>query len=310
MKVLTHLRKVLLLLIILVAIPNLFGQYSGPKTLFWEISGNNLEKSSYLFGTIHLLPKSEFEPFETANKKLEDSELFVLEMIIDVPLKLQMEWAKMMMLPEGKLISDFMEEDEFKQLKSYVLDSLEVKEFLFNTYLKMKPFAFYSALIPHAIGKKIEGYEMHFSKIAKKKDIPVYGLETFEFQMAIFDSIPNDKQLSMFFDEIPDLKREMNEMIAIYKDQDIYQMARSLQEEGNDYAELEEKLLLLRNKDWVAQLDDLMKDQSCFIAVGAAHLAGEHGLIKLLREKGFTVDPIMLLEAGNETSLLLEKPFH
>lgn len=294
MKILSERKKYTFLLISLFFVAGVIAQDSGPKTLFWEISGNGLEKNSYLFGTIHILPKNEFQPFELADEKLENSELFVLEMEIDVPLKQQMEWAKMMMLPEGELISDFMEEEDFGQLRSYALDSLEVKEFLFNTYLKMKPFAFYSALIPHAIGKKIEGYEMHFSKIVKKEEIPVHGLETFEFQMAIFDSIPNDKQLSMFFDEIPDLEKEMNEMIAIYKEQDIYRMALSLQEEGGEYAELEEDLLIRRNLDWAEKLDQLMKEQSCFIAVGAAHLAGEHGLIKLLREKGFRVEGLML----------------
>jgi uncharacterized protein YbaP (TraB family) len=286
--------SIVLLLLSLFIVAGSYGQDSGPKTLFWEISGNGLEKTSYLFGTIHILPKSEFEPFEVADEKLENSELFVLEMEIDVPLKQQMEWAKKMMLPEGELISDYMEEEDFSKLKSYAVDSLKVKDFLFNTYIKMKPFAFYSALIPHAIGKKIEGYEMHFSKIVKKKEIPVHGLETFEFQMAIFDSIPNERQLNMFFEEIPDLKKEMEEMIAIYEDQDIYQMANSLQEEGGEYAELEEDLLIRRNLDWAEKLDQLVKEQSCFIAVGAAHLAGEHGLIKLLREKGYSVEGLML----------------
>lgn len=289
-------RTTFLLFICLLFLHGIHAQETGPKTVFWKISGKEPEKNSYLFGTIHILPKSEFEPFEIADKILEKTELFVLEMEIDVPLKQQMEWAKQMMLPHGEMIPDFMDEEDFNKLKTYALDSLEVKEFLFNTYIKMKPFAFYAALIPHAIGKKIEGYEMHFSKIVKKKNIPVYGLETFEFQMGIFDSIPNQDQLSMFFDEIPDMKKEMEEMITIYKDQDIYQMARSLKEEGGEYAELEEKLLILRNKDWSIKLDTLMQDNSCFIAVGAAHLAGEHGLIKLLRERGYKVEGIMLKE--------------
>jgi hypothetical protein len=160
----------------------------------------------------------------------------------------------------------------------------------------MKPFAFYSAMIPHAIGKKIEGYEMYFSKIAKRKNIEVYGLEDFDFQMGIFDSIPNEKQLNMFFDEIPDLKKEMDEMIQIYKDQDIYRMAESLKEEGGDYADLEEELLILRNHNWAVQLDSLMANNACFVAVGAAHLAGENGLIKLLRENNYQVQGIMIKE--------------
>ena len=274
----------------------LLSQTSGPNTVFWEISGNGLLKPSYLFGTIHILPKDEFVAYELADQKLTESEQLILEMEIDVPMKTQVEWAKKLMLPEGSSIPDFMETEDFLRLKSYALDSLQVKEFLFNAYLKMKPFAFYSALIPHVIGKKIEGYELHFSKLAKKEQLPVVGLETFDFQLGIFDSIPNETQLKMFFDEDTDLKSELKEMLEMYQDQDIYSMAESLEDASDKYAEMETELLIKRNIDWAEKLPDLMKQKPSFIAVGAGHLAGEHGLIKLLREKGFAVEPIMLSE--------------
>jgi len=51
-----------------------------------------------------------------------------------------------------------------------------------------------------------------------------------------------------------------------------------------------------KDSDWVIQLDEMMQEKSCFIAVGAAHLAGEEGMIKLLRENGYKVDPICLIQ--------------
>lgn len=285
------------LIIALISITlNVVAQTSGPKTVFWEISGNGLEKASYLFGTIHILPKSEFVAFELADDKLAECEQLILEMEIDVPMKTQMEWAKQLMLPEGTTIPNFMEEQDFIRLKSYALDSLKVKEFLFNAYLKMKPFAFYSALIPHVIGRKIEGYELHFSNLAKKEKIPVVGLETFEFQLSIFDSISNETQMKMFFDEEMDLQSELEEMLEMYRSQDIYSMAESLSEESGQYAEFETELLIKRNNSWAEQLPELMKQKPSFIAVGAGHLAGKNGLIKLLHEKGFIVEPLILIK--------------
>lgn len=283
------------LLFIFLSIASLSAQLDGPKTIFWEITGEKLSKPSYLFGSMHIIPKIEFQPFEQVDDLLMSSDRLVLEMIIDVPLKTQMEWAKMMILPEGVLISDIMNEEDFAKVKSYAMDTLDVKEFLFNAYLKLKPFAFYSALIPHAIGEKIEGYELHFSKIAKKEEIPTIGLENFEFQMGIFDSIPNTRQLEMFFSEDIDLKKEMAEMLELFFSQDIYKMAAMISEEDSEYAEFESELVSLRNENWSGQLEKLMQEYSCFIAVGAAHLAGENGLITMLREKGFTVKPICLI---------------
>ena len=57
---------------------------------------------------------------------------------------------------------------------------------------------------------------------------------------------------------------------------------------------MEEELLILRNYNWTEQLDSLMRLNSCFVAVGAAHLAGENGLIKLLRQKKYDVRGLML----------------
>jgi hypothetical protein len=276
-----------------------FSQESGPNTVFWKITGEKIEKPSYLFGTIHIIPRSQFIVYDEADKRLKECEQLILEMEIDVPMKTQMEWARKLMLPEGQTIEDYMDDKSFSRIESYALDSLGIKKFLFNTYLKMKPFAFYSALIPHVIGKKIEGYDMHFSGIAKKEEIPVLGLESFDFQLGIFDSIPCEEQLEMFFSEEEDLdlQSELQEILDMYLSQDIYSMAESLSEEEADgYEEFESELLVKRNNNWVKQLDSLVREKSSFIAVGAAHLAGEYGLIGLLREKGYTVEPIMLIE--------------
>lgn len=278
---------------LLLTFPQVFSQTSGPKTVFWKIYGNGLEKPSYLFGTIHIMPKEDFESFRVVDKKLKESEQMVLEMAIDVPLKQQIEWAKQMILPKGQTLDKFMTTTGFDSLRHYVLDSLGVKESRFNTYLRFKPFAFYSALIPAVIGKKIEGYELYFSKIAKKKNIPVRELESFEFQMGLFDSIPNDKQMRMFFSGGQDLRNDLNETLVTYKEQDIYKMSQdiSTQDTSSDF---ESQLIEKRNKAWIPKLVKFITEKPSFIAVGAGHLAGEHGLILQLRELGYDVEPVML----------------
>ncbi len=153
----------------------LMAQTSGPKTLLWEISGNGLPSPSYLFGTIHVIPRDQFEKFRIVDEKLKKSRQMVLEMVIDVPLKVQMEWAKKMLLPEGKTLRDYMPEGKFEELEHYVTDSLGVKEMLFNAYTRFKPFAFYSALIPSVIGEKIEGYEVYFTQNSPEKKYPGPG---------------------------------------------------------------------------------------------------------------------------------------
>jgi len=52
-------------------------------------------------------------------------------------------------------------------------------------------------------------------------------------------------------------------------------------------------LLNKRNKNWVEQLNTIMKNESVFVAVGAGHLVGENGLVSLLKKEGYTVEPLV-----------------
>lgn len=288
-----------LILISGLSLTNIQAQNSGEKTVLWEISGNNLEKSSYLFGTIHLMPKDQFFSYEIVDEKLKESKQLILEMEVDVPLKVQMEWAKLMLLPQEVSIADFVDSVKFAEIKSFVIDSLEMKEMMFNTYMKLKPFAFYSALMPGIIGEKIEAYELYFSKIAKKEKIPVKGLESFEFQMSLFDSISNEQQMEMFFNDelsLYALKKEFEDLMETYLSHDIYKMAESMKEEQSGYEAFEYELLGKRNTNWVPLIIDYIHESPSFIAVGAAHLAGEYGLIKQLRIAGYKLSPVSLPE--------------
>jgi uncharacterized protein YbaP (TraB family) len=62
--------------------------------------------------------------------------------------------------------------------------------------------------------------------------------------------------------------------------------------EEDEIENFEQDFLITRNLNWIPIIVDLTKKSSCFIAVGAGHLAGENGLIRLLRNQGFSVKPL------------------
>jgi uncharacterized protein YbaP (TraB family) len=53
-----------------------------------------------------------------------------------------------------------------------------------------------------------------------------------------------------------------------------------------------DKMLVNRNKNWIPKLENWMKQKTLFIAVGAGHLAGDEGVINLLKRQGYTVEPV------------------
>jgi uncharacterized protein YbaP (TraB family) len=65
----------------------------------------------------------------------------------------------------------------------------------------------------------------------------------------------------------------------------------TISEEGN-FEQFEDVFLNHRNESWIPEIEKLVKLQPTFIAVGAAHLGGEKGVLNLLRQKGYSIEPI------------------
>ncbi|MDE6322396.1 MAG: TraB/GumN family protein, partial [Muribaculaceae bacterium] len=53
-----------------------------------------------------------------------------------------------------------------------------------------------------------------------------------------------------------------------------------------------ERLIYSRNRQWVNDMPQLMSERPILFAVGAGHLPSPQGVIALLRQKGYTVEPV------------------
>ncbi|MCF8297785.1 MAG: TraB/GumN family protein [Saprospiraceae bacterium] len=262
------------------------------NSLLWEISGNGLESPSYLFGTIHLIPKKDYFFTNTMKEKFKSCKTLALEIDINMPLSEQIKIAKKIIFPAGKTLKDYMSDEEFSNLQNFILDTLKIKESKFKQVQKIQPF-YGSAIILNELLGKTEAYEKKLNKAAKKKKMTITALETIEYQMSIIEKISIEEQVKMMyvegFDENP--LAEFNKLLDAYKTQDLKAL-RELMLKENDIANFEQDFLITRNQNWIPKIKELAKQQSTFIAVGAGHLVGETGLIALLRAEGFVVKAV------------------
>jgi uncharacterized protein YbaP (TraB family) len=81
-------------------------------------------------------------------------------------------------------------------------------------------------------------------------------------------------------------------MLGYYKNQQLDSITNMMGKSEFGSEKYDNLLLNDRNKNWVAQLKEIMKDESVFVAVGTGHLVGDEGLIRLLKKAGYTVEPI------------------
>lgn len=88
-------------------------------------------------------------------------------------------------------------------------------------------------------------------------------------------------------------KNELVTMMEIYKSADINRMYNFMNESVNEmYVQHKDIMLDNRNKNWIPIIEKVAKETPTFFGVGAAHLAGENGVIKLLRKQGYKVEAV------------------
>ncbi len=261
------------------------------NTLLWRVSGNGI-KDSYLFGTFHLLCKDDIHFSTQLKKAVTISDVIYMEMDMDDP-STMLSGMLYMNMKDDKKLEDLYTPEEYERLQNYFSDTLKMPLMLLQ---KAKPYFLVALLYPRMMNCKTPaGVEEELMKIAKEEKKEIKGLETMQFQASVFDSIPYEwqaKELLKSIDSFSVYKEEFDKMLTLYKNQQLDSMESmiSKSEFGADkYADL---LLTDRNKNWVKQLKKIMKSERVFVAVGAGHLVGDSGLIQLLKEAGYKLEPL------------------
>ncbi|MCB0526667.1 MAG: TraB/GumN family protein [Lewinellaceae bacterium] len=270
------------------------------KSVVWKISGNKLKKPSYLYGTIHMIPKSEFEMPGVIREALDRSKrvTFEIDMKEMTNFRTQFGLLTKAFMPGGKTLKDLLNEDDYQFVKSKISQN----GFPSSMMERIKPL-FLSTLFSgdeSGIGGNMgsmTSVEMELFKSAKNRRLETAGLETASYQMSVFDSIPLDVQAKMLVDGLRSTDEDstggegqLDELLQLYKDQDINAMQTMVADEGSGMADYEDVFLKRRNQNWIEPMSNMMREKPTIFAVGAGHLGGPDGVIALLRKEGFRVE--------------------
>jgi uncharacterized protein YbaP (TraB family) len=269
-----------------------FVKQKNDNTLLWKISGNGLQKPSFLFGTFHLLCKDDIHFSDQLKKAMKSSDEIYMELDMDDPSTVLGGMLYMNMKNDTTLESLYTPE-EYTRLKNYFSDTLKMPVMLLQ---KAKPYFLVALLYPRMMDcASPAGVEEELMKIAKEDKKEIKGLETIQFQASVFDSIPYEwqaKELLKNIDSFSVYKNEFETMLNFYKNQQLDSIKSLMGKSESGEQKYDDLLLNNRNKNWVKQLKGIMKNESVFVAVGAGHLVGEKGLINLLKKEGYKVEPL------------------
>lgn len=264
------------------------------SSLLWKIEGPEIPKGSYLFGTMHLIEKRYFIFPDKLEKLVKKSDQLVMEL---AGMPNQLEALKLVQLKEGSFF-DYFTPEQTDTILRWAKSELKMSEEGFrSTMANMKPFVVVQMATQVRFMGKTESYEMSFEKIARENDVTILGLETIAQQMAIFDNLSKEQQTEMVMEGIRNMEKSLEQteqMQKLYNGQNVDSLFLMIQESGGTISEEMSDFLDKRNQNWVPKIKEMIKEKKTFIAVGAGHLGGPNGVIRLLEKEGYILTPVKL----------------
>lgn len=271
-----------------------FGEEEQPdSSLLWKVERDDLEHPTYVFGTMHLISKEYFHFPSKLEKLVKNSEQLIMEL---AGLPNAHEANELMKLPDSLRMYDFFDENQMRQIYDFAEKEMDMSNAMFDMTLgRLKPFVLLQMITQKQFDGETESYELTLMNLAKKHKIKTIGLETIREQIGFFDAIPVPSMVDIimsYFENSDSLKQQTKLMQQVYRSANLDSLGRFMMESSPELMEFEDLLLTNRNIRWVPKIMELIYKKPSFIAVGAAHLAGENGLIALLRKEGFKLTPV------------------
>ena len=255
--------------------------------LLWEVSKAGGEPA-YLFGTIHSEDPDVLQLARPVQQAFTDSQTVVLEMLLDVDAMRYSGTA--MLLLEGRSLSDMIGQALFRQ----VATAMQSRGITTTVLERMQPWAAAVVLSMPApeTGQVLDA--MLYQR-ALQQDKNVYGLETVQEQLAVFESLSAADQVLLLKDAVAsfsEIDATHAELLAAYKQRDLKKLLAisddSMQQGDQRLAnEFQQRLVVDRNHRMVERMSQYLQLGKAFIAVGALHLPGDEGLLNLLEQQGY-----------------------
>jgi uncharacterized protein YbaP (TraB family) len=284
------------------------------QSLLWEISGNNLAKPSYLFGTMHVSSKLAFHLADSFYLGIRSANVVALETNPE-------SWQEDM----SKYDTDGENESgpgRFAGIAATPNEFLSINTLKFYKYDKKIERSLYSSpstinnLLYRSFGNETSDFEedtyldMYIYQCGKKWGKKVTGVEKYAESMKLMKEAYRDASKDK---NRKDRNVDIDEDYSMDKLQEAYRKGNldqldSINKLNSFSAAFDEKFMYRRNELQANSIDSILKSKSTlFVGVGAAHLPGERGVIELLRAMGYKLRPVQMGERDSHHKDEVEK---
>ncbi|OWW18913.1 TraB/GumN family protein [Noviherbaspirillum denitrificans] len=258
--------------------------------------------TAYLFGTIHVGKPAFFPLEDEVTGALARAGKLVLEIDIRKPEPFQAALSKHAFYPVGESVEHHLSPGVLVQLKR----ALDVAGLAFEDVRHMKPWLLANMLVGLDLERngyeRSHGIETFLLSLADKQAKDVRELESAEYQMSLFDGMPDavqEQYLRENLDELGDgnaLKKAqaLIDAWATANNDAVEAFMRASLLEKSASSEFTQRVLLdKRNPEMATKIEELLRDdETTFVGVGLLHMVGETGVPTLLRRRGYEVEKL------------------
>ncbi len=268
------------------------------NTLVWQITPPNTDGTSrdnrevtqvsYILGTMHVRDARAFQFEHQFYDKIRDCETFATELNLD---EIQNETNFALSLPDNLRLSDLIKPKLFAKISQVVMQKVGAPLMHFNT---MKPFMVTNLLTESVLSTdRMMSLDETLWRFASENGKILRGIETLDEQIEVLNKMSLDEQIKGLKDmttHFPKFRRQLLSMAKLYEEADIEKLYKAARRSTKGSRRL---LLFDRNEKMAQRIADFAKETSLCAAIGAGHLAGKKGVLRLLKNAKFEVKPIL-----------------
>ena len=263
------------------------------KSSLWSIQTQS--NKFYLLGSLHLLKQDAYPLATVIGSAYADSRKIVFETDIAALQEPAMQ-AKMLQLglyPEGQNLLQNLD-GSTRQLLEKKMNALGLP---LEQFARFKPWFIALTLTTLELQRMgfnpLYGLDVHFFNKARTDAKEIGFLEPAEFQLNLLGKMVKKDQIAFLNQTLKDLET-VNELAAdlvkFWKAGNAKGLHELLYRSFKDYPDIHDRLLIQRNKKWVAEIEVLMREnKNVLFIVGAGHLVGPESVVDLLKKRGYKV---------------------
>ncbi|HLX67313.1 MAG TPA: TraB/GumN family protein, partial [Puia sp.] len=274
-----------------------YSQSTYPSIL-WEISGNGLQKPSYLFGSMHISNKEVFHLSDSFYMAIKSCDVVALEVDPNEwqpdMFRLQEAQQKQHFYSYAATDADYLSENELRQrgYSEQLIAALREEPYEMNGLL-------YRTSTPMANFQEDTYLDLYIYQTGRRLGKEGAGVENYlqseKISLEATEAEMKEKRERKTFPEGENAFTIGTKMQEAYRRGDLSLMD-SLDQLLSSSRAFTERFLYDRNVIQAGSIDSILRHKSLFVAVGAAHLPGSRGVIEILRKKGYKLRPVKMAD--------------